>query len=171
MAEYLIQSKTLDDIADAINAKTGGSSSMTPAEMVEAIGSISSGGGGLVIDEGTFTLASNAASYSVPHSLDTVPTIVLIYPERISDVPVGKQAGGITFYGDSLFAGTTLTYTGTKVPPQKNGYFSANNGEPVGRDSSWYVSADAQNVTFAGGGTQTIPSGVKFIWKAILVNI
>lgn len=45
MAEYLIQSETLDDIADAINAKTGGSSAMTPAEMVEAIGSIETGGG------------------------------------------------------------------------------------------------------------------------------
>ena len=45
MAEYLIQSETLDDIADAINAKTGGSSAMTPAEMVTAIGSISGGGG------------------------------------------------------------------------------------------------------------------------------
>ena len=44
MAEYLIQSETLDDIADAINAKTGGSSAMTPAEMVTAIGRISGGG-------------------------------------------------------------------------------------------------------------------------------
>ena len=43
MAEYLIQSDTLDDIADAINAKTGGSSAMTPAEMVTAIESISGG--------------------------------------------------------------------------------------------------------------------------------
>ena len=44
MAEYLIQDTTLDAIADAINAKTGGSSAMTPAEMVTAIGSISGGG-------------------------------------------------------------------------------------------------------------------------------
>ena len=43
MAEYLIQDTTLDAIADAINAKTGGSSAMTPAEMVTAIGSISGG--------------------------------------------------------------------------------------------------------------------------------
>ena len=48
MAEYLIQSKTLDDIADAINAKTGGSEAMTPAEMVTAIGSISGGGSALL---------------------------------------------------------------------------------------------------------------------------
>ena len=45
MAEYLIQSETLDDIADAINAKTGGSSAMTPAEMVTAIAAIETGGG------------------------------------------------------------------------------------------------------------------------------
>lgn len=44
MAEYLIQSETLDNIADAINAKTGGSSAMTPAQMVTAIDSISGGG-------------------------------------------------------------------------------------------------------------------------------
>ena len=43
MAEYLIQSETLDDIADAINAKTGGSSAMTPAEMATAIAAIPSG--------------------------------------------------------------------------------------------------------------------------------
>ena len=47
MSEYLIQSETLDDIADAINAKTGGSSAMTPAEMVTAIGNISGGGSDL----------------------------------------------------------------------------------------------------------------------------
>lgn len=46
MAEYLIQDTTLDAIADAINAKTGDSSAMTPAEMVTAIESIGGGGGG-----------------------------------------------------------------------------------------------------------------------------
>lgn len=43
MADYLIQDTTLDAIADAINAKTGGSSAMTPAEMATAIESISGG--------------------------------------------------------------------------------------------------------------------------------
>jgi len=43
MAEYLIQSETLDAIADAINAKTGKSASMTPAEMVTEIESIETG--------------------------------------------------------------------------------------------------------------------------------
>lgn len=43
MAEYLIQDTTLDAIADAINAKTGGSAAMTPAEMAEAIAGIETG--------------------------------------------------------------------------------------------------------------------------------
>ncbi len=63
MAEYLIQSETLDDIADAINAKTGGSSAMTPAEMVTAIGSISGGG------EKTLT---KLAEYSVTSAVSRI---------------------------------------------------------------------------------------------------
>lgn len=43
MAEYLIQSETLDDIADAINAKTGKSAAMTPTQMVTEIESIETG--------------------------------------------------------------------------------------------------------------------------------
>jgi len=67
MAEYLIQDTTLDAIADAINAKTGGSSAMTPAEMVTAIGSISGGGGGEL-------LVDNVAT-------EDVATINLVIPE------------------------------------------------------------------------------------------
>ena len=47
MTEYLIQGETLDNIANAINAKTGKSAAMTPAEMVTEIGSISGGGSDL----------------------------------------------------------------------------------------------------------------------------
>lgn len=43
MSSLIIQSGTLEDIADAIRAKTGGQSAMTPAEMITAIGTISGG--------------------------------------------------------------------------------------------------------------------------------
>jgi len=60
MAEYLIQGDTLDAIADAINAKTGGSSAMTPVEMVTAIAAIPGGGGsGYSKKTGSFVLAEN----------------------------------------------------------------------------------------------------------------
>lgn len=45
MAVYTIQDTTLTAIADAINAKTGGSSAMSPAQMATAIANIPSGGG------------------------------------------------------------------------------------------------------------------------------
>lgn len=71
MAEYLIQSETLDDIVDAINAKTGGSSAMTPAQMVAAIGTISGGGGSahplsdFAWHTVQFTLATDTATATV----------------------------------------------------------------------------------------------------------
>ena len=58
MAEYLIQDTTLDAIADAINAKTGGSSAMTPAQMTAAIAAIPSGGGNPITKD-EWTIASD----------------------------------------------------------------------------------------------------------------
>lgn len=53
MSTMLIQSGTLDDIADAIRAKTGKVASMTPLEMPDEIESISGGSSGLPILSGT----------------------------------------------------------------------------------------------------------------------
>ena len=52
MSTLLVQSGTLDDIADAIRAKTGKVASMTPLEMPQEIASIS-GGSGVTILSGT----------------------------------------------------------------------------------------------------------------------
>ena len=88
MAEYLIQSETLDAIADAINAKTGGSSAMTPAEMVTAIGSIPSGGSLpssiSKIDGGEFTFASEQEStYRINHTLGVTPKGFVIWTDDV----------------------------------------------------------------------------------------
>lgn len=45
MSDYLIQSSTLEDIADAIRSKTGGSALINPEDMADEIDSISTGGG------------------------------------------------------------------------------------------------------------------------------
>lgn len=79
MAEYLIQDTTLDAIADAINAKTGGSSAMTPAQMVTAIGTISGGGGSF-----TFNPARTVSNNSAPDSLQSILDAVQL---NIGDVP------------------------------------------------------------------------------------
>ena len=63
MAEYLIQSETLDDIADAINAKTGGTSAMTPAQMADAIDAIPTGGDNPV-EKTVYTHAQDWSTYA-----------------------------------------------------------------------------------------------------------
>ena len=79
MSTLLIQSGTLDDIADAIRAKTGKVASMTPLEMPDEIESISGGGGeastlvittdtsgsyaSVLVADNTFTI-SNSYRYS-----------------------------------------------------------------------------------------------------------
>lgn len=79
MPTYFVQGSTMDAIADAINAKTGGSSAMTPAQMVTAIGTISGGGSGLsLLASGSFTLASQGAAVSIPVSFSGNPVNVFV---------------------------------------------------------------------------------------------
>lgn len=62
MSFFKINSETLDRIANAINAKTGKTAALTPAQMVTEIGSISGGGG--VTPTGTIQIAQNG-TYNV----------------------------------------------------------------------------------------------------------
>ena len=129
MAEYRIQGSTLDAIADAINAKTGGSSAMTPAQMVTAIGSIPSGGGGSLppviskIDGGSFTLASNTdcRTYDISHSLGVVPKAFVIWTE---DIAIGEAQSAICLvrihYFDTPYNTTTVS-TGIAMRIGANG--------------------------------------------------
>ena len=107
MAEYLIQDTTLDAIADAINAKTGGSSAMTPAQMVEAIASIT----------GNETLSWHQCPEAVRNYLAAAlaaypsnggativdqyaPNYINIEPDvsRANSKPIGYTVDGVTFY-------------------------------------------------------------------------
>ena len=47
MSNYIIQSETLTNIANAIRAKTGNSGTLTPSQMATEISNISSGGGSI----------------------------------------------------------------------------------------------------------------------------
>lgn len=108
MAEYLIQDTTLDAIADAINAKTGGSSAMTPAEMVTEIGSIPTGGG--VLKVMSITLTAELNSYNILQAMGAK----LYYQNSIvSMYVIGDTAavGGASYTNNNY----TMIHHGTTV--------------------------------------------------------
>ena len=102
MAEYLIQSETLNAIANAINTKTGGSSAMTPAQMATAIGNIPSGGG---IEMGLEVVSFNAkgrVSEYLWHG-ETVPPYAFQYNWHNGTPPTIHFADSVTDVGDYGF--------------------------------------------------------------------
>lgn len=92
MSTMLIQSGTLDDIADAIRSKTGKVASMTPLEMPDEIESISGGGQSYEIEQGQTTSTSTATA----------------------SLSEGKYYLFNTVYGDSTFSGATMIVGDTK---------------------------------------------------------
>ena len=93
MSTMLIQSGTLDDIADAIRSKTGKVASMTPLEMPDEIESISGGGGqSYTIEQGQTTSTSTATA----------------------SLTEGKYYLFNTVYGDSTFSGAKIMVGDTK---------------------------------------------------------
>lgn len=122
MAEYRIQGTTLDAIADAINAKTGGSSAMTPAEMVTEIGSIS---GGETIEHGIKAEAINSNGYATEI---TVIGDIIYYPCARSSSSLAKvnAPDAVCVVGDALRDLTNANMSPLTLP--KAEYMSGVNG-------------------------------------------
>lgn len=160
MAEYRIQGSTLDAIADAINAKTGGSSAMTPAEMVTAIGTISGGGGGgslpssiSAIDGGEFTFASTTKStYQITHSLGAVPKGFVIWTD---DVDISTDANNTVIRGvfivDESANGsvTSYLYQMSAYNNNFNNYTRSIGSNYSGYANANYISYNVGNVSYA----------------------
>lgn len=120
MAWYRIAENVLDAIADAINAKTGGTSPMTPVEMVLEIQSIPTGGGTDRLKTAEVTLTqdyaiSNNTSASVmtlcASAIGTANYIVLQKSTTAAN-DADKQA--MFYYGISINA------LGVAAPLNKN---------------------------------------------------
>lgn len=102
MSEYLIQSGTLEDIADAIREKTGGSSLIAPEDMATEIASISTvehiewhqcpEAVRQFIDSVTY----NPSDYTTSQILNYAP----IPPVLSNTKPIGKTVDGTTFYNN-----------------------------------------------------------------------
>jgi len=77
MSLYSIQDTTLTDIADAIRSKTGKTASMTPAEMVDEIESISGGGSSTLI---TKTITENGTYSAEDDDADGYSSVTVNVP-------------------------------------------------------------------------------------------
>lgn len=105
--DYIISGSTLDDIANAINAKTGGSTAMTPAQMVTAIGNIPSGGGetvytnyyGKAYPENVVALVTNRGFFaSLYRECEHLKT-VRFYNDDFTASMTEDLGTGLMFYG------------------------------------------------------------------------
>lgn len=114
MAEYLIQDTTLDAIADAINAKTGGSSAMTPAQMAEAIASIT---GKETLSwhqcpEAVRNYLANVNYANVPYTESSIGTYAPTPAVPATNTkPIGQTVDGVTFYNTEPNADTPFATT------------------------------------------------------------
>lgn len=150
MSTLLIQSGTLDDIADAIRAKTGSVASMTPLQMPTEIASIPSGGGTVEVVN---KYINNNQSYT--------PANVNLLDITITD------SGNLEIYISS--AGINLASTESIL--QKNGTTISKTWErnTSGTATNIYYNFSVEsgdNITFKK--TSTINSGTQLAIIAIL---
>lgn len=114
MAEYLIQSGTLDAIANAIRSKKGTTNTMTPAQMAAEIAGISD------VENVEWhqdvaavrNYIANVNYANVPYTESSVTTYAPNPPVVSNTKPIGKTVGGKTYYNNIPNANTPFAGTG-----------------------------------------------------------
>lgn len=114
MSEYLIQSGTLGAIADAIRAKKGMADTMTPAQMADEIAGISD------VENVEWhqdvaavrNYIANVNYANVPYTESSITTYAPNPPVISNTKPIGKTAGGKTYYNNIPNANTPFAGTG-----------------------------------------------------------
>lgn len=114
MSDYLIQSGTLEAIANAIRAKKGTTNAMTPAQMADEIAGIS---GVENVDwhqcpEAVRNYIANVNYTDVPYTESSITTYAPNPPVVSNTKPVGKTAGGKTYYNNIPNGNTPFAETG-----------------------------------------------------------
>lgn len=123
MSEYRIDGSSLDAIVNAINAKISGSAKMTPAQMVAAIQSIPTGGGGsaTLIDK---TITSNGVYNASDDNADG-------YKKVTVSVSGGCGSSGWSHQQYTLSENWTTTAAGGNTQNFYDTYLSGTEGKVV----------------------------------------
>lgn len=167
----------LGDVADAIRAKSGGSSQLAfPSGFISEIGNISTGGGGGAslpsviskIDGGTFTLASDtqASRYTITHNLGTKPKQIVLWTEdsallESSEATSERYIMWSSYMLLSWVHNATTTYAGFPFYIYRGTTGTSNNsGSPATATSS------VTNSDFLFPSTMFYKSGIEYKWVA-----
>lgn len=172
---YRILKSSLDKIADAIRAKTGNTGDLTPAQMVEEIESIETGGGNIVETSGSFTPASDTTDYEVSHGLGKIPFMIMVWPARNENISGKHVVGGYTAYmSDSSIDSQIIL--GNRDALIKLGFFLENGGytqEPnieMTVTGNYVKNLSATSFHLTSSGAYPIPAGIEFNWRAFAMN-
>lgn len=114
MSDYLIQSGTLEAIANAIRAKKGTTNAMTPAQMAAEIAEISGveNAEWHQCPEAVRNYIADVNYTDVPYTESSITTYAPNPPVVSNTKPVGKTAGGKTYYNNIPNAGTPFAGNG-----------------------------------------------------------
>ena len=115
MSNYLIQSETLESLANAIRAKKGTSNTMTPAQMATEIAGITTVQT-LSWHQCPEVVRSYLAAAQAAYSDTNVTVIDQYAPAKGSEVdsntkPIGKTIDGVTYYDNEPFVATPFATT------------------------------------------------------------
>ena len=154
MSTMLIQSGTLDDIADAIRAKTGGVATMTPLEMPTEIANIVGGGGDITL--------LHSAGLTRSEIIDNPPTTYTFTKNYDTIYVVGSISD------NDAQAGCKLTYNGNGTATEidsKSGVYSSTDSINTKILKIKNVSAN-ESVEIARSSTDGL-TGTWFIFSAV----
>ena len=158
MSLYGIQDTTLTDIADAIRSKTGKTASMTPAEMVDEIESISGGGSSTLI---TKTITENGTYSAEDDSADGYSSVTV-------NVPTGGGASSWTKVAETSYQVSTTSTSASTVEEWATGHSEIWTSEKIvyvrirdtaGKRAGYFYGSDQFFVVYSTTGTSTNIAG------------
>ena len=164
MSKAIITEELLDDIADAIIAKGGASTAMTPAQMADAIDSISGSGSGyfelleeITVSEDTRSVNIDLSDYSDCRDLIIIEDVTLSASDWMYYVNNGTSPSGGTYDNSSITkTGVCFAWFETTTGGNYNSIKPSVNGLNVisGKINNFFI--------YTYSSSKTILTGSKF---------